>query len=404
MRNVRALVVGVGAFALLGGFVVGVPVCLVRLIGNPFPASLPTWSSLVDIVVDGALPSGVMERVLAVMVWVWWSQVALSFLAELVAVCRGRPARPLPLRAFGMQSVVVRLVALVVAAAGSFAALANPVIAATPSFADVAIPIGAGGEVHEARNGVFVGPVSRSVHPAGEVAAPVLAPPLQVPPGSLRSAVAELPAPVLSPALQFVADFPPAAAPEVPAPVLAPSPRQPRAVPPTAVDAASEAALSTSPAIDSISTVTVDPVPAVKPVAEPPGESRAAPGAVRVDPVSDPAAGPTNPIVPAPPVMAESGWVVVRPGDSLWHLAAKHLGDAMRWGEIYELNSGPLPGGGTLRDPNLIHPGWRLRLPTVEHSAVSSLAAGELRLESPAAPDSTAAPPMLWPGPHASPS
>ncbi|MCY3924820.1 MAG: LysM peptidoglycan-binding domain-containing protein, partial [bacterium] len=57
------------------------------------------------------------------------------------------------------------------------------------------------------------------------------------------------------------------------------------------------------------------------------------------------------------------GWVVVKPGDSLWRLAEKHLGDALLWEDIYDLNSGPLPGGGTLRDPNLIHPGWRLRLP-----------------------------------------
>ena len=63
---------------------------------------------------------------------------------------------------------------------------------------------------------------------------------------------------------------------------------------------------------------------------------------------------------------AASGWVVVQPGDSLWHLAERHLGDALRWEEIYELNAGALPGGGTLRDPNLIHPGWRLRLPVPE--------------------------------------
>ena len=60
------------------------------------------------------------------------------------------------------------------------------------------------------------------------------------------------------------------------------------------------------------------------------------------------------------------GWVVVKPGDSLWLLAETHLGDALRWEDIYELNSGPLPGGGTLRDPNLIHPGWRLRLPPTD--------------------------------------
>ena len=394
MRNIRAAVVGIGAFALLGGFVVGVPICLVRLIGNPFPASVPTWSSLVDAVVDGTLPSGVLERVLAVVVWVWWSQVALSFLAELAASCRGRTARPLPLGAFGMQSVVVRLVALVLAAASSFAALAHPVTAATPSVADVAIPMATKGPIYEAQAGVFVGPLSGSVLPAGEVSAPVLAPPLQVPSGSALPAVSELPAPVLSLPLQVLAASLPDAAPEAPAPVLAPSAPRASADPVPAVDATSERAFDPLPAIGSIPTGPADTPAAAESVTEPPGETRAVLEAVHAGSVSDPAAGPTDTLVPTPQAVGESGWVVVRPGDSLWHLAEQHLGDAMRWGEIYELNSGPLPGGGTLRDPNLIHPGWRLRLPTVERPAVPG----------PAAQDSAAASLLPSPSPAASPS
>ena len=394
MRNVRAAVVGIGAFALLGGFVVGVPICLVRLIGNPFPASVPTWSSLVDAVVDGTLPSGVLERVLAVVVWVWWSQVALSLLAELVAACRGRTSRPLPLGAFGMQPLVVRLVAIVLAAAGSLAALAHPVIAATPSFADVAVPMATSGPIHEARAGVFVGPPSGSGPAAGEVPAPVLAPPLQVPTGSHLPAAGEAPAPVLSPPPQVLTASPPDVAPEAPAPVLAPSAAKASADPVPAVDATSEPAFDPLPAIGSIPTGPADTPAAAESVAEPPGETRAVPEAVHAGSVSDPAAGPTDTLVPTPQAVGESGWVVVRPGDSLWHLAEQHLGDAMRWGEIYELNSGPLPGGGTLRDPNLIHPGWRLRLPTVERPAVPG----------PAAQDSAAASLLPSPSPAASPS
>ncbi len=55
---------------------------------------------------------------------------------------------------------------------------------------------------------------------------------------------------------------------------------------------------------------------------------------------------------------------VVQRRDSLWVLAERHLGDGMRWREIYELNQGlPQPGGRSLHDPNLILPGWKLRLP-----------------------------------------
>jgi hypothetical protein len=49
--------------------------------------------------------------------------------------------------------------------------------------------------------------------------------------------------------------------------------------------------------------------------------------------------------------------VVVVRGDSLWKVAALHLGDGARWPEIFALNRD------RVQDPNLIHPGWRLRLP-----------------------------------------
>ncbi|MFC0504982.1 BTAD domain-containing putative transcriptional regulator [Micromonospora costi] len=56
----------------------------------------------------------------------------------------------------------------------------------------------------------------------------------------------------------------------------------------------------------------------------------------------------------------------VRRGDSLCRIAARTLGDPDRWPEIYALNRGThFPHvGGTLRDPNLIYPGWELELPT----------------------------------------
>jgi hypothetical protein len=71
---------------------------------------------------------------------------------------------------------------------------------------------------------------------------------------------------------------------------------------------------------------------------------------------------------PAPPptsaASTELPTCVVQRRDSLWVLAERHLGDGLRWREIYDLNQGlPQPGGRSLRDPNLIRPGWTLRLP-----------------------------------------
>ena len=142
MRSkVRTLVSGLGACAALGLFLVGVPVCLVTMVGNPLPAEMPEWSSVVAAIESGALPSGAVSGVLAVAVWIWWSQAALSFAAEVRAARRGRTARSLPLRGLGMQPVMVRLVAVVLAAAGTVGSLAQPVLAGTPSFAEIAVPM-----------------------------------------------------------------------------------------------------------------------------------------------------------------------------------------------------------------------------------------------------------------------
>lgn len=65
----------------------------------------------------------------------------------------------------------------------------------------------------------------------------------------------------------------------------------------------------------------------------------------------------------------------VAPGDTLWDISAEQLGDPLRYPEIVGLNRGrPQPDGGTLQDPDLIRPGWRLRLPDdVASSAGPSL-------------------------------
>ncbi|HEY5172180.1 MAG TPA: hypothetical protein VIK54_10680, partial [Acidimicrobiia bacterium] len=50
--------------------------------------------------------------------------------------------------------------------------------------------------------------------------------------------------------------------------------------------------------------------------------------------------------------------------DTLWGLAEKHLGDPLRWREIFELNLGtPQPDDRSLEDPQLIIPGWVLTMP-----------------------------------------
>lgn len=69
----------------------------------------------------------------------------------------------------------------------------------------------------------------------------------------------------------------------------------------------------------------------------------------------------------APANAERAAQYVVRPGDSLWEIAEKHLGSGFRWREIFELNQGRrFPDGRTLTNSRLIHPGWALKLPVME--------------------------------------
>lgn len=56
---------------------------------------------------------------------------------------------------------------------------------------------------------------------------------------------------------------------------------------------------------------------------------------------------------------------LVEPRDSLWKLAEDHLGDGMRWRELWELNRDRAQvDGRVFTDPNLIQPGWELSMPS----------------------------------------
>jgi nucleoid-associated protein YgaU len=55
---------------------------------------------------------------------------------------------------------------------------------------------------------------------------------------------------------------------------------------------------------------------------------------------------------------------VVQAHDTLWELAAVHLGNPLQWTELFALNQGRQePGGLVFTNPNLIYPGWTLTLP-----------------------------------------
>lgn len=66
-------------------------------------------------------------------------------------------------------------------------------------------------------------------------------------------------------------------------------------------------------------------------------------------------------------------WYTVRPGDTLWGIAAAQLGNALQWRAIAAANLGRAqPDGQCLRDDHWIVPGWTLVIPIPAGSTASS--------------------------------
>jgi LysM repeat protein len=103
------------------------------------------------------------------------------------------------------------------------------------------------------------------------------------------------------------------------------------------------------------------PAPAPSPLApapSPPAPAAAAPAPAEESAMLPPLqSAPPLAAAPAPAPATAASPVVVRRGDTLWALAASHLGDPLRWPRLHRANRD------RIRDPDLIYPGQRLDLP-----------------------------------------
>jgi LysM repeat protein len=106
----------------------------------------------------------------------------------------------------------------------------------------------------------------------------------------------------------------------------------------------------------------------------------AAPLPVRSAPVVllQAASAPTTTILrsddaPTPAVVVAEGSVMVQARDTLHRLAEVHLGDAMRWRDIWDLNRDhTMVDGTTFTRPEIIRPGWVLQLPAAPVAKIAA--------------------------------
>ncbi|WP_162801924.1 LysM peptidoglycan-binding domain-containing protein [Ornithinimicrobium murale] len=118
---------GVLAWLVLAGIVVGLPALLIALGGSPIPTNLPTVDGLRQALTtpdDGTLVLAAVK----VLGWLVWAALAATILVELIAQVRGLPAPSVP--ALGVPQATAR--GLVTAALALF--IATPTLAA-PAFA-----------------------------------------------------------------------------------------------------------------------------------------------------------------------------------------------------------------------------------------------------------------------------
>ncbi|GLH94944.1 LysM peptidoglycan-binding domain-containing protein [Phytohabitans aurantiacus] len=143
----RQFCTGVGALVVLIGLVVGAPIALFALAGNPLPDHVPALSEVTDALTspdDGQL----FLRVLAVVGWLGWATFALSVLVEIPARVLRLPAPRLP----GMRrqqraaATLVGSVALIIAASPAVASAAEmsaPYPATAPAVMAAPMPVAA---------------------------------------------------------------------------------------------------------------------------------------------------------------------------------------------------------------------------------------------------------------------
>ncbi|MGB3257714.1 MAG: peptidoglycan-binding LysM, partial [Ornithinimicrobium sp.] len=116
--RLRQRLLGLAAFVLLAGIVLGLPALLLALGGSPWPDAVPSLDQIRDSLLtpdDGTLALAGAKM----LGWVVWAALSVSIVVEAVAAIRGARAPSLPVLALpqsGVRPLVVAALALFIAA------------------------------------------------------------------------------------------------------------------------------------------------------------------------------------------------------------------------------------------------------------------------------------------------
>ncbi|MFT4989511.1 MAG: hypothetical protein ACI9BK_002286, partial [Acidimicrobiales bacterium] len=141
-RRMRARAVAFGraaaALGLAAALVIGVPLLLITVVGNPLPSELPSLNEIrILLTQNGQGFTHFLISTLSMLIWVIWAQLIVALVAEVIATARHIETRRLRIVP-GMQGVAARLITSItlatVLAAGPLVA---PALGAL-SFDDVA--------------------------------------------------------------------------------------------------------------------------------------------------------------------------------------------------------------------------------------------------------------------------
>ncbi|MBW3643560.1 MAG: LysM peptidoglycan-binding domain-containing protein, partial [Actinobacteria bacterium] len=140
---------GLSALGATLAFVVGLPLGLALVVGNPLPTNIPTWDALRVGLERSSVQSEVVVNVLALLLWAVWARGTLALVSEATAAWRGRAIEPVP-TSNGARALAARAIASItlltvllpgrVAVAAPLASTVQPALVATDAIEEPSAP------------------------------------------------------------------------------------------------------------------------------------------------------------------------------------------------------------------------------------------------------------------------